>query len=81
MVFGAWYPILSPSHYDLSVEGRRFTETRPLSPLQRPPGVQTMPTDLSAIDLGTLSAAQGVIVAAFRELQQVKRCQRAQKGA
>ena len=52
--------------YDLSVEGKRFKETRPLNQSQKPTEVQTMPSDLSTLDLATINAAQGVIVAAIR---------------
>ena len=50
----------------LSVEGRKFTETRPLNPIQNPKEDQTMPSDLSTIDLATLSIAREVIVASLR---------------
>ena len=50
----------------MSVEGKRFFETRPLTIHLIPQEDQTMPSDLRSIDLATLNIAREVIVASLR---------------
>jgi len=50
----------------MSVEGKRFFETRPLTNHRIPQEDQTMLSDLRSIDLATLNIAREVIVASLR---------------
>ena len=43
-----------------SVESSRPAEVRPLNPSRNPAEVQSMPSDLSALDLASIDVGQGV---------------------